>query len=57
MQSLAVQVVVFTSPSVSPRLTVSEIMKLIYCLAAGNDNKDASNESPARVASANTVGA
>ena len=56
-QSLAVYAVVFTSPLVSSHLAVSGITKLIFFSAAGNDNVDASGDSPARVASANTVGA
>jgi len=40
------------------RLDVSEIVKLIlFFSAAGNSDVDASSQSPARVAAANTVGA
>ena len=56
--STAAYAKVFTSQSVSLRLVVRGITKLIlYSSAAGNDNEDASTESPARVAAANTVGA
>ena len=57
MQYLEVYAVVFTSPSVSSHLAVSGIYQAHFFSAAGNGNVDSSGDSPARVASANTVGA
>ncbi len=56
--SIAAYAAVFTSQSVSLRLVVRGIIKLILSFsAAGSENADASNGSPARVAAAVTVGA
>ena len=56
--SIAAYAAVFTSQSVSLLFVVSQAISLILSFsAAGNDDVDASNDSPARVAAAITVGA
>ena len=55
--SAAAYAPVFTSQLVSLRFVVRGIIKLILSFsAAGNDDADASNDSPARVIAAVTVG-
>jgi hypothetical protein len=58
--SMTVSAKVFTSQSVSLLLVIGEVINLnllFFFSAAGGSNVDASTQSPARVASAITVGA